>query len=210
MDKIRIGVLALQGDFAEHAERLREIGADPVEVRLPRQLEEIDALIIPGGESTTITRLLDIYELREPIRERGERGLPIWGTCAGAIVLAKHATDLDRPNLALMDIEVRRNAFGRQVDSFEADLQVPALGDTPFHAVFIRAPIIDRAGDGVEVLARLADGTIVAARERNLVATSFHPELTGDVRFHRLLVELARAYRAREAAGERPASLQAP
>ncbi|HEX5475183.1 MAG TPA: pyridoxal 5'-phosphate synthase glutaminase subunit PdxT [Vicinamibacterales bacterium] len=203
MDRIRIGVLALQGDFAEHAERLREIGAEPIEIRLPAQLDEVDALIIPGGESTTITRLLDIYGLREPIRERGERGLPIWGTCAGAIVLAKQATDLDRPNLALMDIDVRRNAFGRQVDSFEEDLDIAALGAPPFHAVFIRAPIIDRAGDGVEVLARLGDGTIVAARERNLVATSFHPELTQDVRFHRLLAELAKAYRAREAAGER-------
>jgi 5'-phosphate synthase pdxT subunit len=203
MDRIRIGVLALQGDFAEHAERLREIGAEPIEIRLPAQLDEVDALIIPGGESTTITRLLDIYGLREPIRERGERGLPIWGTCAGAIVLAKQATDLDRPNLALMDIDVRRNAFGRQVDSFEEDLDIAALGAPPFHAVFIRAPIIDRAGDGVEVLARLEDGTIVAARERNLVATSFHPELTQDVRFHRLLAELAKAYRAREAAGER-------
>lgn len=203
MDRIRIGVLALQGDFAEHAERLREIGVEPVEIRLPQQLDEVDALIIPGGESTTITRLLDIYDLREPIRERGERGLPIWGTCAGAIVLAKQATDLDRPNLALMDIDVRRNAFGRQVDSFEEDLDIAALGAPAFHAVFIRAPVIDRAGDGVEVLAWLQDGTIVAARERSLVATSFHPELTHDVRFHRLLAEMAKAYRAREAAGER-------
>lgn len=203
MERIRIGVLALQGDFAEHAERLREIGVEPVEIRLPQQLDEVDALIIPGGESTTITRLLDIYDLREPIRERGERGLPIWGTCAGAIVLAKQATDLDRPNLALMDIDVRRNAFGRQVDSFEEDLDIAALGAPAFHAVFIRAPVIDRAGDGVEVLAWLQDGTIVAARERSLVATSFHPELTHDVRFHRLLAEMAKAYRAREAAGER-------
>lgn len=203
MERIRIGVLALQGDFAEHAERLHEIGVEPVEIRLPQQLDEVDALIIPGGESTTITRLLDIYDLREPIRERGERGLPIWGTCAGAIVLAKQATDLDRPNLALMDIDVRRNAFGRQVDSFEEDLDIAALGAPAFHAVFIRAPVIDRAGDGVEVLAWLQDGTIVAARERSLVATSFHPELTHDVRFHRLLAEMAKAYRAREAAGER-------
>src|ERR1700682_1806670 len=118
---------------------LRSVGADTVEVRLPGQLTLIDALIIPGGESTTITRLLDIYELREPIRRLGEAGLPIWGTCAGAIVLAKDATELDRPNLALMDIEVRRNAFGRQVDSFEEDLRIPALGEPPFHAIFIRA-----------------------------------------------------------------------
>jgi 5'-phosphate synthase pdxT subunit len=192
-----IGVLALQGDFAEHIAMLRSIGVDAVEVRLPAQLAEIDALIIPGGESTTITRLLDIYELREPIRRLGVAGLPIWGTCAGAIVLAKQATDLDRPNLALMDIEVRRNAFGRQVDSFEENLDIADFGETPFHAVFIRAPIIERAGAGVEVLATLPDGTIVAAREGALLATSFHPELTGDARFHQLLADLAAAYRER-------------
>ncbi len=189
-----IGVLALQGDFAEHTAALQRIGADALEVRLPSQLAQIDALIIPGGESTTITRLLDIYELREPIRRLGADGMPIWGTCAGAIVLAKLATDLDRPNLALMDIDVRRNAFGRQVDSFEADLRVARLGDLPFHAVFIRAPTIDRAGPRVDVLARLDDGTIVAALEDRLLATSFHPELTDDTRFHALLVELAQAY----------------
>jgi 5'-phosphate synthase pdxT subunit len=194
---VRIGILALQGDFAEHALALRGLGVEPVEVRLPGQLESIDALIIPGGESTTITRLLDIYGLREPIRARGAAGMPIWGTCAGAIVLAKEASDLDRPNLALMDIEVRRNAFGRQVDSFEVELPVSMLGDPPFHAVFIRAPLIVRAGGGVNVLARLDDGTIVAAMEGALVATSFHPELTGDTRFHRLLVDLARAYHRR-------------
>ena len=191
-----IGVLALQGDFAEHIAMLRSLGVDAVEIRLPAQLALIDALIIPGGESTTITRLLDIYELREPIRRLGEEGLPIWGTCAGAIVLAQQATDLDRPNLALMDIEVRRNAFGRQRDSFEEDLRIPALGNALFHAVFIRAPVIERAGDAVEVLATLPDGTIVAAREGTLLATSFHPELTGDARFHALLAKLAEAYRA--------------
>jgi 5'-phosphate synthase pdxT subunit len=195
-----VGVLALQGDFAEHIAMLRSIGVDAIEVRLPAQLALIDALIIPGGESTTITRLLDIYELREPIRRLGQAGLPIWGTCAGAIVLANEATDLDRPNLALMDIEVRRNAFGRQVDSFEEDLRIPALGERPFHAVFIRAPIIERAGAAVEVLATLPDGTIVAAREGGLLATAFHPELTGDARFHSLLAKLAEAYRAARAA----------
>jgi 5'-phosphate synthase pdxT subunit len=194
-DRPVVGVLAVQGDFAEHMQILRDLGADPREIRLPRDLRDIDALIIPGGESTTITRLLDMYALREPIRAMGERGLPIWGTCAGAIVLAKRATDLDRPNLALMDIEVRRNAFGRQVDSFEVDLRVDGFGDAPFHCVFIRAPSIDAAGPAVDVLARLDDGTIVAAREGRLVATSFHPELTGDARFHRLIVELARARR---------------
>jgi pyridoxal 5'-phosphate synthase pdxT subunit len=200
MTTVRIGVLALQGDFAEHIAMLRSIGVDAIEVRLPAQLALIDALIIPGGESTTITRLLDIYELREPIRRLGQAGLPIWGTCAGAIVLANEATDLDRPNLALMDIDVRRNAFGRQVDSFEEDLRIPALGERRFHAVFIRAPIIERAGAAVEVLATLPDGTIVAAREGGLLATAFHPELTGDARFHSLLAKLAEAYRAARAA----------
>jgi 5'-phosphate synthase pdxT subunit len=189
-----IGVLALQGDFAEHVAALERLGARAVEVRLPGQLAQIDALIIPGGESTTITRLLAIYELLEPIRRLGTDGLPIWGTCAGAIVLAKQATDLDRPNLALMDIEIRRNAFGRQVDSFEADLRVERLGEAPFHAVFIRAPIIDRTGEGVAVLARLDDGTIVAALQGRLLATSFHPELTDDLRFHEMLIALADEY----------------
>jgi len=194
---MKIGVLALQGDFAEHAAMLRRLGVEPIEVRLPRQIDDLDALIIPGGESTTIARLLDIYELREPVRARGEAGLPIWGTCAGAIVLAREASDLDRPTLGLMDMEVRRNAFGRQVDSFEADLDVAGLDGGPFHAVFIRAPLIDGIGPAVEVLARLDDGTIVAAREANLLATAFHPELTEDPRFHRLFVQLAEAYRSR-------------
>lgn len=193
-----IGVLALQGDFAEHIAVLQRLGVKAVEVRLPSHLEGLDALIIPGGESTTITRLLDMYELREPIRRLGLVGLPIWGTCAGAIVLAKQATDLDRPNLALMDIDVRRNAFGRQVDSFEEDLQISGIEGAPFHAVFIRAPGIDRAGEGVEVLAALDDGTIVAAREGHLLATSFHPELTGDDRFHGLLVSLGRDHQRKQ------------
>ncbi|HEY8173878.1 MAG TPA: pyridoxal 5'-phosphate synthase glutaminase subunit PdxT [Dehalococcoidia bacterium] len=191
-----IGVLALQGDFAEHIAMLESIGVDAREVRLPSELAAIDGLIIPGGESTTITRLLDIYALREPLRRLGAEGMPIWGTCAGAIVLARHATDLDRPNLALMDIEVRRNAFGRQVDSFEADLVVDGMPGMPFHAVFIRAPIIERVGAGASILAKLDDGTIVAARERNLLATSFHPELTGDDRFHRLFVAITASRQA--------------
>ena len=195
MSALRIGVLAVQGDFAEHIDLLRRIGVEAVEVRLPEHLSAIDALIIPGGESTTITRLLDLYALREPIRRLGDEGLPIWGTCAGAIVLAKRAGDLDRASLGLMDIDVRRNAFGRQVDSFEADLKVEAIGDRPFHAIFIRAPVIEHAGKEVEVLAKLADGTIVAAREGHLLATSFHPELTDDPRFHQLLAALADASR---------------
>jgi 5'-phosphate synthase pdxT subunit len=189
-----VGVLALQGDFAEHIAALRRLGVAATEVRLPSQLAGIDALIIPGGESTTITRLLDIYGLRRPIQRLGAEGMPIWGTCAGAIVLARQATDLDRPNLALMDIDVRRNAFGRQVDSFEEDLDIAGLEGGPFHAIFIRAPLIERAGPRVDILARLPDGTIVAAREGRLVATAFHPELTDDGRFHLLVAALASAY----------------
>ena len=190
-----VGILALQGDFAEHAAALARLGVPSLEVRLPAHLTQIDALIIPGGESTTITRLLDIYELREPIKRLGAQGLPIWGTCAGAIVLANEATDLDRPNLALMDITVRRNAFGRQVDSFEVDLAIEGLGDAPFHAIFIRAPLIERADAPAQAIARLDDGTIVAARQGRLLATSFHPELTGDGRVHRFVAELAADYK---------------
>ena len=162
MADLKVGVLALQGDFAEHIAMLDALGVPAREVRLPVDLTGIDGLIIPGGESTTITRLLDIYELREPIRRLGAEGLPIWGTCAGAIVLAQRATDLDRPNLALMDIDVRRNAFGRQVDSFEADLDVEEMPGAPFHAVFIRAPIIDQAGAGA--LQRIGSGAIILFR----------------------------------------------
>lgn len=185
-----IGVLAVQGDFAEHIDALTRIGVACREVRLPADLDGIDALIIPGGESTAIARLIDLYALREPLERMGRAGLPIWGTCAGAIMIAREATDLDRPTLGLMDITVRRNAFGRQVDSFEADLRVDALGGPPVHAVFIRAPWIERAGAAVETLATLDDGTIVAAREGSLLATSFHPELTGDTRFHELLLRI--------------------
>lgn len=204
MTDVKIGVLAVQGDFAEHIDRLHAMGIEAGEVRLPSHLDDVDGLIIPGGESTTITRLLDMYDLREPIRALGAGGLPIWGTCAGAIVLAKAASDLDRPNLGLMDIDVRRNAFGRQVDSFEEDLVVEAFGPPAFHAVFIRAPLIDRAGADVDVLARLPDGGIVAVRQGGLLATSFHPELTADTRFHRLLADLAaRRRHSRNAAAAR-------
>src|SRR5581483_1816945 len=195
----RIGVLALQGDFAEHIAAFARLGVEAVEIRLPRQLEGLEALVIPGGESTTIARLLQIYGLDEPIRQAGRAGLPIWGTCAGAIVLARRA-DLDRPTLGLMDIAVRRNAFGRQVDSFEEELSVEGLAGGPFHAVFIRAPGIESVGPRVEVLARLTDGAIVAAREGALLATAFHPELTPDTRFHALVVEMARRYREAPAA----------
>ena len=188
---MKIGVLALQGDFAEHGRALRRLDLDAVEVRLPRDLEGLSGLIIPGGESTTISRLLQEYGLLQPIRERVQRGMPLMGTCAGAIVMAKTAIGLHQENLGLMDITVRRNAFGRQVDSFEADLEIPALGELPLHAVFIRAPIIAAIGPSVEVLARLEDGTIVAARQGHLLALSFHPELTTDPRFHAYFLRLA-------------------
>jgi 5'-phosphate synthase pdxT subunit len=193
---LTIGVLALQGDFAEHAAVLRRLGVEPREVRLPRDLDGLDGLIIPGGESTTITRLLALYELLEPLRQRVRAGLPTWGTCAGAIVLAREAIGLDQPNLGVMDIVVRRNAFGRQVDSFETDLSVKGVDGPPYHAVFIRAPTIEGIGPGVEVLAQLEDGTAVAAREGTMIATSFHPELTDDNRFHAYFVEMIRMRKA--------------
>jgi 5'-phosphate synthase pdxT subunit len=187
----RIGVLAVQGDFAEHLSTLRSIGAGAVEVRLPADLEGLDGLILPGGESTAIRRLIDRWELREPILELARTGAPLFGTCAGMIVLAAEISDGDPPVLGLLDVTVRRNAFGRQLDSFETELAVPVLGDQAVHAVFIRAPIIERVGPGVDVLARLEDGRIVAVRERNIVATSFHPELAGETRFHRLVATMA-------------------
>lgn len=188
----KVGVLALQGDFAEHEAALRRAGAEPVQVRLPRDLAGLHGLIIPGGESTTITRLMIAYELLEPLRALARNGFPIWGTCAGAIVLAREAIGLDQPNIGAMDITIRRNAFGSQIDSFEIDLPVEGMSE-PFHAVFIRAPVIEAAGPGVEVLARLPDGRMVAARQGALLATSFHPELTDDLRFHRLFLDLAEA-----------------
>jgi len=183
---MKIGVLAAQGAFAEHAVALRAIGVEPVEVRLPRHLDGIDGLILPGGESTTIGKLLRRWELLEPIRELAGEGLPVWGTCAGMILMARELVDAteDQPLLGLMDTLVRRNAFGRQVESFEADLEVACLGEPAFHAVFIRAPRIEQVGDNVDVLATLEDGTIVAAQQRRLLVTSFHPELTEDRRFH--------------------------
>lgn len=192
---MNIGVLAIQGDFAEHITMLRRLGVETSEVRLPRHLEGLDGLIIPGGESTTIGKLTVDFGLLEPLREFG-RARAIWGTCAGAIFLSKDA-HRNQPLLGLMDITVRRNAFGRQVDSFEADLEVEALrqitdSQEPFHAIFIRAPIIESTGKGVEVLATLPDGRIVAARQGKLLATSFHPELTGDTRFHQFFLTLAR------------------
>jgi 5'-phosphate synthase pdxT subunit len=184
-----IGVLALQGDFREHREVLERLGITAREVRLPKDLEGLDGLIIPGGESTTIVRLMRTSQLLDPLHKLAGDGFPIWGTCAGMILLAKRLDDTGIPTLEAMDIAVRRNAFGRQVDSFEADLQVSALGDPLYRAVFIRAPIIEKVGPAVEVLARLPDGTPVAARQARLLATAFHPELTSDDRFHRFFIE---------------------
>jgi 5'-phosphate synthase pdxT subunit len=189
----RVGILAVQGDVAEHAAALRDVDAEPVEVRLPRDLAGVEALILPGGESTAMRRLIDAYGLAEPILNLAASGAPMWGTCAGMILLARRIADGDDPVLPLLDIEVRRNAYGRQLDSFEADLDVPALGEGPLHAVFIRAPIVSDLGPGVEVLATDPLGRTVAVREGRLLATAFHPELTGDRRFHRALVEAIEA-----------------
>jgi 5'-phosphate synthase pdxT subunit len=213
---MKIGVLALQGDFIEHAKVLESLGAEAVQVRLPIELDELEGLIIPGGESTTFGKLADEFGLIEPLQNFCRSGKPVWGTCAGMIFLAK---DVGRaqPVLGLMDVRVRRNAFGRQVESFEQDLDVPALAAVqngrdvrvahagagvpsdghrkehgavaPFHAIFIRAPMIESVGQDVKVLATLDDGTIVAAQQENFLATSFHPELTPDTRFHRYFME---------------------
>jgi 5'-phosphate synthase pdxT subunit len=204
---MKIGVLALQGDFREHVEMLKRLGVEPVEVRLPEQLRDLDGLIIPGGESTTIGKLATQYGLIEPIRRMAAQGKPIWGTCAGMIVLARDV-GMRQPLVGVMDVKVKRNAFGRQVDSFEADLDIPELknGDTsPFHAIFIRAPLMESVGPGVKVLAELEDGTIVAARQGNLLATSFHPELTGDTRFHKYFLEQS----VRTTADDRPLTAEA-
>ena len=185
----RIGVLALQGDFQEHREVLQRLEVLAPEVRVPRELEGLDGLIIPGGESTTIVRLMRTSNLLEPLKELAADGFPIWGTCAGMILLAKRLDVTGISALEAMDVRVCRNAFGRQVDSFEVDLHVPVLGDAPYRAVFIRAPIIEDVGPNVEVLTRLPDGAPVAAREGRLLATAFHPELTSDLRFHRYFIE---------------------
>jgi 5'-phosphate synthase pdxT subunit len=202
---MKIGVLALQGDFAEHVRMLQLIGVEPVEVRLPAHLEGLSGLCLPGGESTTMRKLIDRWELRAPLLDFAGTGAPIFGTCAGMIILSKEIADGDEPVLPLLDVTVRRNAFGRQLDSFEGELDVPLVGDTPVHAVFIRAPVIERVGPGVDVIARLDDGRIVAVRERNIVATAFHPELAGESRFHRLIATMAAEHDdPGEGAGRRP------
>jgi 5'-phosphate synthase pdxT subunit len=179
-----VGVLALQGDVAEHAAALERAGAAAIEVKNAEQLARVDALVIPGGESTTVMKLLERASLDRPIVERVATGMPLWGTCMGMIVAAAAVADIDQPVLGLIDITVRRNAFGRQNESVEIDLPIPALGDPPFPAIFIRAPWIERCGPGVELLAA-RDGHGVMVRQRNVLATSFHPELAGDSRVHR-------------------------
>src|SRR3954462_4439193 len=189
---MKIGVLALQGAFRDHIEALRELGAEAVEVRLPEQLEGLDGLIIPGGESTAIGKLAVKYGLQEAVRRYVSAGKPVYGTCAGMIMLSKDV-GMAQPLFGLMDIKVERNAFGRQLDSFETGLDIPALGDKPFPGVFIRAPRIEDVGEGVDVLAKLDDGTPVAAQEGNIIVTAFHPELTDDLRFHRYFLAMVEA-----------------
>jgi len=188
---MKIGVLAAQGAFAEHIAALHRLGINTAAIRLPDDFDGIDGLIIPGGESTTISKLLLAYELGNRIKALVKSGLPVLGTCAGMIILAKKITDANgvKP-LGVMDIVVRRNAFGRQVDSFETDLSIPVLGTKPFHSVFIRAPRIESIDPGIEVLARLDDGSISAARQGNKVVCAFHPELTDDLRFHEYFVDI--------------------
>ena len=188
---MNIGVLAVQGDFAEHIAVLRTMDVNAREVRLPEQLEALDGLIIPGGESTTLSRLMSIYHLREPVARMVAEGRPVWGTCAGMIMLASEITEQDPVPLGLMDIGVQRNAFGRQVDSFEQPLRIAPLSAEPYNCIFIRAPVVIRVGPQVDILARLDDGRPVAVQQGNLLATAFHPELTADSRVHQYFVSLA-------------------
>ncbi|MFC1906872.1 pyridoxal 5'-phosphate synthase glutaminase subunit PdxT [Chloroflexota bacterium] len=187
---MKIGVLASQGAFAEHIAVLRQLGAEAVPVRVPRELEGLDGLIIPGGESTSIGKLMLGDNLAENIKNQVNNGLPVFGTCAGMILLANDIADSSVPSLKLLNVKVKRNAFGRQNDSFETEIDIPALGDKSFPAVFIRAPLIEQVNNGAEVLARLTNGTIVAVRQGNILASAFHPELTDDHRFHRYFLDI--------------------
>lgn len=191
----KIGILALQGAVREHRRALERPGVEVAGVLEPRDLEGINGLVLPGGESTTVGKLLARYNLLEPIATAGRNGLPLFGTCTGLILLAKHVDDNNPYRLNLMDVVVKRNAFGRQQDSFEADMPIPALGNKPFHAVFIRAPYIERVGDGVEVLLQ-HEGKILLARQGNLLASAFHPELTDDPRLHDYFLQLVRQQQA--------------
>ncbi len=185
---MRIGVLALQGDFEEHCSVLRRLGVETVEVRLPKDLDELDGMIIPGGESTTIGKLARQYELMDELKELAHR-IPVWGTCAGMVFMAKEV-GFDQPVLGVIDMEVERNAFGRQVESFEENLDIVGLDEPAFPGVFIRAPVVKSVGRNVTILSRVNDGRIVAVRQGNLLAMSFHPELTSDDRLHRYFIKM--------------------
>ena len=187
---MRIGVLASQGAFVEHIAMLHQLEVEVLPVRLLQELRGLDGLIIPGGESTSISRLMLAYNLVTEIRNLAKNGLPIFGTCAGMILLANKISDSDAEPIGVMDITVRRNAFGRQTDSFETELKIPVLGEKPFPGIFIRAPLIEQAGSEVEILARLANGTDVAAKQGKLLACAFHPELTNDLRFHQYFLDI--------------------
>ena len=192
--QLRVGVLALQGDVREHAHVLTDLGAQVTTVRRPAELAEVDGLVLPGGESSVIDKLSRAFGMREPIREAIAAGMPVYGTCAGLILLADRITDgiAGQQTFGGLDVTVRRNAFGSQLDSFEVELDVPVLDAPPVHAVFIRAPLVEEAGDEVERLATLDDGRIVAVRQGSLLGTSFHPEVTGEFRFHRLFLDMVR------------------
>lgn len=190
----RVGVLALQGDFREHLLALGSLGVEPVSVRRPEELGSVDGLIIPGGESSVMDKLSRMFGIAVPLKAAIASGLPVYGTCAGLIMLADEVRDSieGQESLGGLDVAVRRNAFGSQLDSFETDLVMPAIGGPPMHAVFIRAPLVERAGESVSVLAQLADGRIVAVEQGNLLGTSFHPEMTNDLRFHQYFVDKVR------------------
>src|SRR6266849_1963880 len=193
--KLPICVLALQGDFEAHLKMLAELGVEGKAVRLPQHLDELNGIIVPGGESTTIGKLMVLYGLHEVLRRKIQEGFPVWGTCAGLILLARETDNglAGQPLLASMHIRVRRNAFGSQRESFETDLSVPVLGEAPFHTFFIRGPVVESAGPEVEVLATLDDGTIVAVREGHLLGTAFHPEIGGDPRFHQYFLRIVQS-----------------
>lgn len=191
----RVGVLALQGDFREHLAVLRGLGAEAVPVRRPEELESVEGLVIPGGESSVMDKLSRAFGLADPLKDAIASGMPVYGTCAGLIMLADRIVDgiAGQRSLGGLDVAVRRNAFGSQVDSFETDLDIPAVGEEPMHAVFIRAPIVEEVGEGATVLARVPDGRVVAVEQGNLIGTSFHPEITGDTRFHEYFLGRVRA-----------------
>jgi 5'-phosphate synthase pdxT subunit len=191
VDRPRIGVLALQGDVEKHAQAVERAGGEPVEVRTAEALAEVDALVLPGGESTTQGKLLERYDMMEPLRQRTASGMPVLGTCTGLILLAREILGSDQPRIGALDVDVRRNAYGRQVDSFETEVEVPPLGEAPMQAVFMRAPVIERVGPEVEVLASV-QGKPVLVRQDRILGCAFHPELTEDTRIHEWLVRMAR------------------